>query len=630
MGQDAFEDLSGGKTFTERVFQKLRQGAGEEARGKWWRLLHYSGDGDSNPDLTFIGDFGDDSPHLQEEVTPEVSFTNMTTNPMFKDNNSDDSICNSPEVVSVEDALDSDHKEECIFRAVEHGNVELLEAYAAHVGERDLASLRGANAWTPLHFAAHAGQVHCVEVLISWGADTEATTELEGWTPLHLAAQRGHAEVVRYCLETSPESRDAVDHLGRGPADLVLDHATLALFDANDVQDTYGRTLFGGTVRRSSRADHVQRVLHLTQYVPLGRSPERERALVVGSTESAPRKRAPFVSLRTESSLGNPGLKAFIPERLMGQGTFGAVYKVRKAHTNETYAMKVQEKAALVQCKMLDNVMAERNVLSYTDHPFIVKLYYAFQTSAHLALVLEFCGDGTLHDLIKRCHSLPKDLTRHYAGELTLAFEYLHRRNILYRDLKPENVVLRDRHCKLTDFGLVKESKDGWGFSFCGSAAYIAPEMLLKKGYTCSVDWYALGVLTYECTIGKMPFTGRTRDELFSNIQTAVVGFPAGTDPVVRNFIEALMDRTVKRRLGSSAANAVRDHELFDGMDWEAMLRMEVTVPARPESTPRPIWAESPVRRPHYKPNASADSETTPKLAEVRGWNYVRPLCGQF
>jgi serine/threonine protein kinase len=373
----------------------------------------------------------------------------------------------------------------------------------------------------------------------------------------------------------------------------------------------------------------VQRVLHLTQYVPLGRSPERDRELKVEppTTEKKKKKSAPFISLRTKSSLGNPGHKPFIPERLMGQGTFGAVYKVRKAHTNEVYAMKVQEKAALVQCKMLENVRTERNVLSYTDHPFIVKLYYAFQTSAHLALVLEFCGDGTLHDLIKRCHSLPKDLTRHYAGELTLAFEYLHKRNILYRDLKPENVVLRDRHCKLTDFGLVKESKDGVGYSFCGSAAYIAPEMLSKEGYNCAVDWYAVGVLTYECAVGKMPFTGRNRDELFANIKSASVAFPAGTDPVLRNFIEALMERNAKRRLGSESAHAVRDHELFDGMDWEAMLRMEIPVPAWPEATPRPIWAESPVRRHNCKPMPAADSEAVPML---RGWNYVRPSCGQF
>jgi serine/threonine protein kinase len=242
-------------------------------------------------------------------------------------------------------------------------------------------------------------------------------------------------------------------------------------------------------------------------------------------------------------------------------------------------------------------------------------------------LVLEFCGDGTLHDLIKRCHSLPKDLTRHYAGELTLAFEYLHKRNILYRDLKPENVVLSDRHCKLTDFGLVKESKDGCGYSFCGSAAYIAPEMLYKKGYTCAVDWYAVGVLAYECTVGKMPFTGRNREELFANIQNAAVVFPAGTDPVLRSFIDAMMERNAKRRLGSDGANAVRDHELFLGMDWDAMFRMEIDVPAWPEAAPRPIWADSPsVRRPACKP-MSAESEAMPKL---RGWNYVRPSCGQF
>jgi serine/threonine protein kinase len=550
----------------------------------------------------------------------------------------------------------SDVDVEAVFSAARTGDVNYLRSVMLACFP-SLASIKGLDEWTPLHLAADAGHAECVRVLVESRADMAAETS-NGRMPLHVAAQRGHDEVcavllasscdarvttsegstalhlasagghgkvVRQLLNEDPECQEDKDNCGRIAAELALDAETLVLFDGKALQNAYARTVFGGTLRRTSRADHVNALLYRTQYVPLGRSPGRDKTLTVGSKGQNLRKhRRPFVALRQESALANPGLKGFVPVRLIGQGNFGSVYKVRKAGTNKMFAMKVQEKAKLIDNKLMEYSITERNILSYTDHPFIMKMYYAFQTGAHLALVLEFCDGGDLHELIKRHQGLPLDLTKHYVAEVFLALEYLHARNILYRDLKPENVVLKDGHCKLADFGLSKESKNGKGMSFCGSAAYISPEMLSKQIYTWSVDLYALGVLAYETANGKPPFVGKSREELFDKIQTEEIPFHDEHDLVLRSFIEALMERDVNKRLGARNTADVREHPLMLSLDLEGIANFTVQPPELPACTPAPAWA-GPFRRNAAKARPSSQAAQLPL---VERWSYVCPSAG--
>jgi serine/threonine protein kinase len=549
----------------------------------------------------------------------------------------------------------SDDDVEAVFSAARTGDASYLQSVTLACFPC-LAKVKSLDDWTPLHFAADNGQAKCAQVLVDSRADLAAETSsgrtalhvaaqrghaevcavllaksanaraatCEGSTALHLAAAGGHREVVQQLLRECPDAQTDKDNCGRIAAEVAVDGETVVLFDAAALKDTYGRTLFGGTLRRTSRADHVQALLYRTQYVPLGRAPGRKSALTVGNQSQDARKtRRSFVALREESALANPGLKGFVPVRLIGQGNFGAVYKVKKAGTNRVFAMKVQEKAKLIDNKLIDYSITERNILSYTDHPFIVKMYYAFQTGAHLALVLEYCEGGDLHELIKRYRRLPTDLTTHYAAEVFLALEYLHARNVLYRDLKPENVVLKEGHCKLADFGLSKESKNGTGMSFCGSAAYLSPEMLSKQLYTWSVDLYALGVLAYETANGKTPFVGKTREELFGKIQTAEISFHDDHDPVLRSFIEALMERDLSKRLGAKHTADVRQHPLFSSLDLEGIANLTVPLPEFPLNTPTPAWA-GPFRR-----NA-AKARPTPQtgaLPFIERWSYVCPTA---
>ena len=141
--------------------------------------------------------------------------------------------------------------------------------------------------------------------------------------------------------------------------------------------------------------------------------------------------------------------------------------------------------------------MSERYILEAMDHPFIVKLHYAFQTSSKLYLLVDLMPGGELFYLLRRNRKFPENVARFYAAEILLGLEYLHKRNIIYRDLKPENILIdKDGHLKLTDFGLskVRFSKEQLAFTMCGTPEYIAPEIIIgggSKGYDESVDWFS-------------------------------------------------------------------------------------------------------------------------------------------
>lgn len=171
--------------------------------------------------------------------------------------------------------------------------------------------------------------------------------------------------------------------------------------------------------------------------------------------------------------------------------------------------MKVLQKSKVTKNNLKRYAFTERNILSSANHPFIVGLKYAFQTPEKLYLVLDYCPGGDLSEYLQREKIFNEDKTRFYSAEILLGIEELHRKNIIFRDLKPDNVVLDiEGHALLTDFGLSKEGvqDDALTKSFCGSCAYLAPEMIQKKGHGMTVDWYLLGVVIYEMLCGSPPY----------------------------------------------------------------------------------------------------------------------------
>ncbi len=179
---------------------------------------------------------------------------------------------------------------------------------------------------------------------------------------------------------------------------------------------------------------------------------------------------------------------------------------------------------------------------------------------------------GDLGKMIQRERRLHEDVVKVFCAEIILALEDLHRRDIIFRDLKPENIVIdHEGHAMLTDFGLSKEGvNDFSNRTFCGSVAYLAPEMLQRRGHGKSIDWYLLGVLMYEMLFGHPPFFSYNRDTLFRNILKAQLTFPRKTSKAAEDIMMRLMNREPKMRLGAKEdAAEIKRHPFFFGLDWK-------------------------------------------------------------
>jgi len=227
---------------------------------------------------------------------------------------------------------------------------------------------------------------------------------------------------------------------------------------------------------------------------------------------------------QTESTSKKPiKLDEFNIEKVIGKGAFGKVFLVTKRDTNQVYAMKALRKDMIEKRNQRLHTETERQILGDVDSPFIVQLRYAFQTHKKLYMVMDFINGGELFFHLRKKQRFSEDRTRFYAAEILLALDYLHSIGVIYRDLKPENVLLdSEGHIKLTDFGLSKQffgpERNQKAFSFCGTPEYLAPEILKGTGHDKAVDYWSLGALIYEMLTGAPPWYSRNRDEMFRNM----------------------------------------------------------------------------------------------------------------
>jgi len=258
-----------------------------------------------------------------------------------------------------------------------------------------------------------------------------------------------------------------------------------------------------------------------------------------------------------------------------------------KKDTSRIYAMKILDKSRLVEADEVEGTKMEKEVLRKVNHPFIVGLKFSFQTTDKLYLILDYVNGGELFTHLRRARKFDESLVRFYAVEIVLALEYLHKCLIVYRDLKPENILITaDGHICLTDFGLAKANLP-FGeltYTFCGTAEYLAPEILDGKGYDKAVDWWSLGTLIYEMLTGKPPFYASHTLEMYRKILSEELKFPDYVSQKSRALLLQLLERDPNKRIGSDFDDAeeIKTHQFFEGVQWMKFLSREIDPPFKP------------------------------------------------
>ncbi|KAI5479152.1 AGC/Akt protein kinase [Pseudohyphozyma bogoriensis] len=270
--------------------------------------------------------------------------------------------------------------------------------------------------------------------------------------------------------------------------------------------------------------------------------------------------------------------------KLIGQGSFGQVFRVRKRDTKRIYAMKVITKESIASKSQVAQVLAERQVLARTlNSPFLVGLKFCFQNVTDLFFVMDYKGGGELF-----CHlqndggRFEESKVRFYLCEIILALEYLHNAGIIYRDLKPENCLLDGLgHCVLVDFGLSKlmSSSEESTRTLCGTTAFMAPEVLLDVGYNWRCDWWSLGVLLFE-----MCYDAETRVEEYERILKGPIKIPTkrGYSAENKDLLLKLLTRDPNQRIGAGGASEIQAHAFFDSIDWRAVALRQISPPYKP------------------------------------------------
>ncbi|CAG9567043.1 unnamed protein product [Danaus chrysippus] len=267
-----------------------------------------------------------------------------------------------------------------------------------------------------------------------------------------------------------------------------------------------------------------------------------------------------------------------------GTGTFGRVCLCRDKAADEYLAMKILSMADVIRLKQVDHVMNEKSILAEINHPFIVNLRWWTHDDSCIYMLFDYVCGGELFSYLRNAGRFSNSIGNFYAAEIVSALEYLHARNIVYRDLKPENLLLaKDGHLKITDFGFAKKLTDRT-WTLCGTPEYLAPEIIQSKGHNKAVDWWALGVLIYEMLVGYPPFYDDNPFGIYEKILNGRVDWPRHLDQVAKDIIKKLLIQDRTKRLGNMKCGSedVKRHRWFKHIDWADVFMKKLQPPIVP------------------------------------------------
>jgi len=297
------------------------------------------------------------------------------------------------------------------------------------------------------------------------------------------------------------------------------------------------------------------------------------------------RRNSPVVA-----SAAPPKPEDFETLSVIGSGGYGKVYQVRHKPTNQIMALKVLNKKSIVEADEVTKLRTEKSILTKVEHPFLVKLHYSFQNPNKIFFAMDYINGGELfYHLQQQERGFTPERVKFYAAEILLGIEYLHTKGIIYRDLKPENVLIqRDGHVCLTDFGISKEglnAKDDRTATFCGTPEYLAPEILEGKQYGKEVDWWSYGTLVYEMLVGVPPFYSEDVQVMYQKILHDAIDVAAikerDPNPAATSLIQGLLERDVSKRIISP--DVLKKHPYFADIKWDKLVKKELRPPFIPQ-----------------------------------------------
>ncbi|XP_034124568.1 putative protein kinase C delta type homolog isoform X6 [Drosophila guanche] len=274
---------------------------------------------------------------------------------------------------------------------------------------------------------------------------------------------------------------------------------------------------------------------------------------------------------------------------VLGKGSFGKVLLAELRDTTYYYAIKCLKKDVVLEDDDVDSTLIERKVLALgTKHPYLCHLFCTFQTESHLFFVMEYLNGGDLMFHIQESGRFSEERARFYGAEIISGLKFLHKKGIIYRDLKLDNVLLDyEGHVRIADFGMCKLQiyLDKTADSFCGTPDYMAPEIIKGEKYNQNVDWWSFGVLLYEMLIGQSPFSGCDEDELFWSICNEIPWFPVYISAEATGILKGLLEKDYAKRIGSqySPAGDIAEHIFFRPIDWNLLERRQIEPPFKPQ-----------------------------------------------
>jgi len=272
----------------------------------------------------------------------------------------------------------------------------------------------------------------------------------------------------------------------------------------------------------------------------------------------------------------------FLILKVVGAGAFGKVYQVRCQTDGKIYAMKVLKKEFLLKEKVVENVIAERQIMAKMRHPFIIKMYHAIHTPERIGFIMKFINGGQLFYHLRNEFVFSEDKAKFYIAELILAVEHLHKHHIIHRDLKPENILVSSAgHIVLTDFGFAKEdvSEENRATTACGTIEYMSPEMVRGVQYGFETDWWSVGVLLYDMIAGQPPFRHTNRKTLQNLILQKALNYPKFWTVATKSLLKGLIQRDTTKRF---TLPQIKSHPFFQSINWDELQKLNISPPFIP------------------------------------------------